>query len=100
MTLGQEDSLDVKLKMEGNKVLEFSLNYRAKIAGHFHEVYRVDTAHGFLHEQRHWISPEPIPLHVCQEDLNLAVTFFTLQIKQNYERYKQYFLNKRRFDEV
>ena len=89
------DFIYVKLKTEKNKVVEFALNYRTNIDGNYHEIYRVDTAHGYLHEQRHWISPAPIPLHTLTNDLNPSVTFYISEIKKNFERYKQYFLQKR-----
>ena len=92
--LSVSDFLDVKLKTEKNKVVEFSLNYRAMIGERYYEVYRIDMAHGYLHEQRYWISPEPIPLDAPSSDLNFNVTFFMSEIKKNFERYKRYFLQK------
>ena len=93
--LSPEDFMDVKLKIEKNEVTGFALNYRAKIGGNFYEVYRVDTAHGFLHEPRHWISSKPLPLHTPAKDLGYNVTFYVLQIKKNFGRYKEYFLQKK-----
>lgn len=59
------------------------------------KIYRVDTAHGYLHEQKYWISPEPMPIRTFIGDLNYNVTFFVLEIKKNFEKYKKYFLQKR-----
>lgn len=73
--LTPKDVLDVKLEIERNKVKGFALNYRAKIRGNFFEVYRVDTAHGFLHEQRYWLTPEPIPIPRMGTDLNDVFIF-------------------------
>ncbi|MFH1586664.1 MAG: hypothetical protein ABID38_02310 [Candidatus Diapherotrites archaeon] len=89
------DLLDVKLEVENGKVTGFALNYRTKIGGNYHEVYRVDTAHGQLHEQKYWISPYPIPLKALVGDINYNATFYVLEIKKNFERYKKYFLGKR-----
>ncbi|MBI4044639.1 MAG: hypothetical protein HY392_02940 [Candidatus Diapherotrites archaeon] len=88
------DFLDVKLKIENNIVEAFALNYRTKIEESFYEVYRVDTAHGFLHEQRYWITPEPIPIPAMGKDLNDIFNFYLDQIKENFERYKKYYLDR------
>ncbi|MBU2099803.1 hypothetical protein KKG83_01100 [Candidatus Micrarchaeota archaeon] len=89
--LTDSDFLDVKLKVEKNIVVDFSLNYRAKICESFFEIYRVDTAHGFLHEQRFWITPEPIPVPSMERNLNYIFNFYLNQIKENFKRYKSYF---------
>ena len=95
ISLSPTDFMDVKLKIEKNELVEFSLNYRTQIGNNYHEVYRVDTAHGYLHEQKYWISPKPIPLHTFANDLNYNVTFYASEIKKNFERYKEYFLQKK-----
>lgn len=92
--LTEADLLDVKLETEGNKVKSFSLNYRTKLGESFFEVYRVDTAHGFLHEQRYWITPEPIPVPTMGNDLNDVFNFYLDQIRTNFERYKRYYLER------
>ena len=88
------DLLDVKLEIERNKVKGFSLNYRTKIGESFFEIYRVDTAHGFLHEQRYWLTPEPISVPTMGKDLNDIFNFYLSQIKENFVRYKRYYLER------
>ncbi len=88
------DLLDVKLEIEKNKVRGFSLNYRAKIGENFFAVYRVDTAHGFLHEQRYWLTPEPIAIPTMGRELNDVFNFYLDQIKQNFEKYRNYYVNR------
>ncbi len=92
--LTKADLLDVKLEIERNKVKNFSLNYRTRIGKSFFEVYRVDTAHDFLHEQRYWITPEPIPIPTMGKDLNDVFNFYLDQIKENFARYKRYYLER------
>lgn len=92
--LTKTDLLDVKLEVEKNKVQGFSLNYRTKIGESFFAVYRVDTAHGFLHEQRYWLTPEPIPIPAMGKELNDIFNFYLGQIKQNFERYKNYYFDR------
>lgn len=89
--LSERDFLDVKLKVERKKVVDFSLNYRAKIEENFFEVYRVDTAHGLLHEQRFWLTPEPIPIPSMERNLNYLFNFYLDQIKNNFKRYRKYY---------
>ena len=88
--LTPEDCLDVSLYFEKNKIIRFALNYRACISDSWKEVYRVDNFHGYLHEQRFWISPEPVKI----EDplpLNLVVEKYIDIIFDNFDRYRRYF---------
>lgn len=94
VALTSNDLIDVKLEVENNKVVGFSINFRTKMEESFFEVYRVDTAHGFLHEQRYWITPEPIPIPAMGKDLNEIFNFYLEQIKQNFERYKKYYVDR------
>jgi len=77
------------------KIVKFSLNYRAFINGKWEEIYRVDNFHGFLHEQRFWRSPHPIPLK-DNLPMNSIFTKYLKVIKENYKRYRSYFQDIRR----
>jgi len=83
--------LDVKIEVEGSEIKNFSLNVRCRIDHKWYEIYRVDTAHGYLHEQRYWISEKPI---VIKRNDTLQNTFehYMKQIKNHFERYKSYYL--------
>ncbi len=92
--LTEEDMIDIKLEYNDNaQVIYFVLNYRTKINDKWHEVYRVDTAHRYLHEQRYWISDKPIPLRNIMP-LKIIFDYYLFQIKENYEKYKQYYIQK------
>jgi len=55
------------LETKGKEVTHFVINYRARfkeLGDQWFEVYRVDTCHGYLHEQRFWISHKPIPMEL------------------------------------
>lgn len=88
------DLLDVKLMIKNNKAEDFTLNYRTKINEKFFEVYRVDTAHGFLHEQKYWLTTKPIPIPSLGRDLSDIFNFYLDEIKENFERYKKYYLER------
>lgn len=92
--LTEGDMIDIKLEYNDNaQVIYFVLNYRTKINDKWHEVYRVDTTHRYLHEQRYWISDKPIPLRNIMP-LKIIFDYYLFQIKENYEKYKQYYIQK------
>ena len=89
MELSYIDYLDVKIEIEGGHVVGFALNYRTYVNGKFHEIYRVDTAHDYLHEQKYWLSHEPIPIPSIEINFDSLLKFYLINIKQNFERYKE-----------
>jgi len=91
--LGNDTILDVRLEVESGEIKEFALNMRSKIGNDWREVYRVDTAHGYLHEQRFWISAKPTPIKQ-QSQMQYAFEHYMEQIKNNFERYRKYYLEK------
>lgn len=93
LPLSSEDKIDLLFEIQKGEVVGFVINLRAWIADNWHEIYRIDTCHGYLHEQRFWISPNPIPMAI-QADLSLkqVVNKYLEKVKQNYERYKKYYL--------
>ncbi|MBL7160626.1 MAG: hypothetical protein ISS93_02105 [Candidatus Aenigmarchaeota archaeon] len=85
--------LDVEIVIEKCGVDSFVINLRCMIEGMWHQVYRVDNAHGYLHEQRFWLSPEPIPL-IQHTSLDYAFEFYMKQVKESFERYRSYYIQK------
>lgn len=51
--------IDFRLVIEKGKVVHFSINIAIITESGMEDVYRVDTAHKGLHEQRFWISSKP-----------------------------------------
>ena len=86
-----DDIIDVTLKIEKSVLLDFALNYRARIDSKWYEIYRVDTAHGYLHEQRYWISPKPIKLSEG-ELMNVVFDRYYELLKENFERFRGYYV--------
>lgn len=91
--LSSKDVLDAEIMINESQIIRFALNLRTRIDGIWYQVYRVDTAHGYLHEQRFWVSPEPIPL-MQQTSMDYAFEFYMRQIKDSYERYRKYYIGK------
>ncbi len=91
--LTPQDILDVVLIWQQVGILtKFALNYRAYIHGKWYEIYRVDNYHGFLHEQKFWRSPHPIPLpHQENWSISMILEEYRNQIIDNFERYRSYF---------
>ncbi len=53
--LTADDLLDVRFRLQGNRVVGFRINYRAFLHGAWREVIRYDNAHGQpLHVHRFW----------------------------------------------
>ena len=91
--LSSKDVVDLLFEIEEGRVVDFVINFRSLIQDTWHEIYRVDTSHGYLHEQRFWISPKPISLpRMADMPLEQIVNTYLEKAKQNYERYKKYYL--------
>jgi len=95
LPLSDSDMLDVIFFTERGKTVKFSINYRAKIKGEWQEIYRVDTAHGYLHEQRYWLTPEPIKLS-RYEPVDVLFNYYLNEIREDYLKYRNYYIQKRR----
>lgn len=61
-SLTHEDMIDVKLFIEKRNIVKFSLNYRTLVNERWENVYRIDSYHDYVHEQRFWVSNEPIEI--------------------------------------
>lgn len=79
--------------MKKDKVLyKFALNYRAWLNERWNEVYRVDNYHGFLHEQKYWRSPEPIPINDKNGwSLKMIIKYYIDEIILNFHKYRNYY---------
>ncbi|MBN1502090.1 hypothetical protein JW930_00975 [Candidatus Woesearchaeota archaeon] len=97
VSLSAYDIIDVMFIKEKEIIHKFALNYRAWIKDKWEEIYRVDNFHGFLHEQRFWISHKPVPLSEKEQiPLKEVMTRYLNEIRENYERYKFYFINSKK----
>ena len=101
--LTNEDLIDVKLAWEDNELWRFAINYRANIEDEWHEVYRVDNYHRFLHEQKFWRSPKPIVIKDKDGwSLKMVFEYYLEEVHYNFQDYRLYFeeaLKKNRTDE-
>ena len=90
--LTNEDVIDVTLAWKDNKLNKFSLKYRMIIEKKWYGVYRVDTYHAFLHEQKFWRSPKPIPIDDKSSwSMKMIVNHYSDEIHLNFQKYRKYY---------
>jgi hypothetical protein len=90
--LTEEDRLDVTLTKKDKVLYRFALNYRAYINEDWKEIYRVDNYHKFLHEQKFWRGPEPIPIKDKNDwSLRMIIKYYIEKICLNFPKYKRYY---------
>lgn len=56
--------MHVRIERDKNKIVFFCINLVLLKDDKTFDVYRVDNAHGFVHEQRFWKSPKKIKLNM------------------------------------
>lgn len=90
--LDDENKINITIIKEEDKFKKFAINYSAKINDRWHAVYRVDNHHGFIHEQRLWMSNLPIPLPEYEYmDLKRVFDLFFDKIKEGCLRFRKYY---------
>ena len=77
-----------------NEVVDFSVQYETLINGKWFPVVRYDTAHGFAHRDIFRIKGEKRKTPIFVGDKNDALTFAENDIKDNWEVYKQRFIQE------
>lgn len=88
--------LDFRWKLEKGKIKEFAINLGLLEGEKSIDVFRADTAHGYLHEQRFWISPKPKSLELFDSDFNTAFIEKKREVFENYERWLRLFKEARK----
>ena len=95
--LDDKNKINFTIIKEDGKFKRFAINYSAKIDDKWHAVYRVDNYHGFVHEQRLWISNEPIPLPEYESmDLKDMFDIFFQKVKDGHTRFRKYFEERKK----
>jgi len=87
----QKDRLRVWASREKNEIVEFVVQYEAEIHGSWHPVVRYDTSHGFAHRDLMYPDGSVDKQPLLFESYNLALTFATQELKQNWQRYRHNF---------
>lgn len=94
---GDVARLDFRWVVKRRKIKEFAINLSLVEGGKSVDVFRVDTMHGYLHEQRFWISPRPEPL-----DLDYSTAFVEKkgEVFEKYVRWINLFRTARKKGEI
>lgn len=85
--------IDFSWKMIKGKITFFAINVSLLEDDERHDVYRVDTSHGYLHEQKFWRSPKPKKLE--EMDYNAAFIASKKEVLENFERWIALFKKRR-----
>ena len=88
---------DFRWMLEKGKITDFAINVNLVEGEEATDVFRVDTRHGYLHEQRFWISPKPKPLNL---KYNVAFVSKKKEVFENYEKWIKLFKEARKRGEV
>lgn len=89
-----ETRVDIRFKTKKGEVVDFSINVSFIKNDKRKDVYRVDTAHGYLHEQRFWRSPRPKSLENLYPDYNTAFNQKKKEVMENFKRWIKLFKKK------
>lgn len=78
----------------GNNIIEFIVQYELKIRNEWYPVVRYDTAHGFAHKDILYYKGESRKEILPFDDFNLVLTFAEKDLKDNWQKYKDHFLEE------
>jgi len=85
--------LDFRWIKDRGKIIDFAINVCLLRDDKSEDVYRIDTKHGYLHEQKFWISAKPKPLDM---DYNTAFIEKKKEVTENFIRWARLFKESRR----
>ncbi len=88
LTAESTDRLRVYAQKEKGQIIEFVVQYEAKISEEWRPVVRYDTAHGFAHKDVMKTDGTTIKQPLFFETYNLAFTYATLDLKANWKQYR------------
>ncbi len=89
MALTQDDEILVHLEREGGPVIEFSVQYRARIQGEWWPIVRFDTAHGYAHKDISRPDGSQETQDLKLDDYGVALTHALRDVKMRWEFYRK-----------
>lgn len=95
---GDAVRIDVRWKIEKGKVKDFAINVTLLENDKASDVFRVDTKHGYLHEQKFWRSPKTIPLDY--QNYNIAFIEKKDEVFKRYKRWVELYKEARRRGDI
>ncbi|MBI3801274.1 MAG: hypothetical protein HY268_30420 [Deltaproteobacteria bacterium] len=92
--LGSEDRSRQVVVLDEGKIVRFVVQYETFLAGKWVPVVRYDTAHGFAHKDILSPSGETEKKVTVPYSYNEALTNAEVDVKLNWHRYREEFLQK------
>lgn len=88
--------IDVRMIIDKGKIKHFAINVAVLFDDACEDVYRVDTAHDGLHEQKFWISDAPVYFEKNRrEDHNQEFSEAKKKVLENFKKWIELYKNKR-----
>lgn len=87
-----EDVMDIMIRKQESRLVEFVMNYRAKIKGTWREVIHYDTRHEKLHVHRFWRTSDKQIEILEKSEIDDYWPHFNgafQDIDENWKRYRQ-----------
>lgn len=91
LTAESADRLRRYAQKEKSIILEFVVQYEAKISEKWQQIVRYDTAHGFAHKDIMKAGGGAIKIPLFFETYNIAFTYATIDLKANWKKYRETF---------
>jgi hypothetical protein len=92
--LGSEDRSRQIVALDEGKIIRFVVQYETLVAGEWYPVVRYDTVHGFAHKDVLSPSGAIEKKITVSYGYNEAFTNAEIDIKLNWQRYKEEYLQK------
>ena len=89
VALTQDDEILVRRERESGPVVEFSVQYRARIQGEWQAIVRFDTAHGFAHKDISHPDDTQETQELKLDDYGIALTHALRDVKIRWEFYRE-----------
>lgn len=78
----------VEFEVQEGKVIGFVVQLEVEVEGIWRPVVRYDTAHGFCHRDRYKVDGTVVRHELLPDsDYNLAFTFASSDVKENWEKW-------------
>ncbi len=87
----KNDRLRAEAYKEKSRILQFVVQYEARIQENWYAIIRYDTRHGFAHRDLMHPDGSADKEPLSWEDYNLNLTYATEDLKHNWQKYRQRF---------
>ena len=96
ITIDENIRIDIRFKREKKEIKDFAINVSLMNEDLAEDVYRVDTKHGHLHEQKFWVSEKPMDLESDYSSYTKAFLVKKEEVRNNYKKWVKNYENAKR----